>query len=89
MGQEITFLPSGGIVNPDVNFYAKASKDSEIRLFERRENKTLQVMLYNAHELEHSSELALGHIKTQAVRGILTQVRHYFLPSSSYADLSA
>ncbi|KAJ6570128.1 hypothetical protein DFH09DRAFT_1277745 [Mycena vulgaris] len=69
--QKSTRLPSGGSVHPDVNFYA--ARDNNKHLFERRENKTLQVMVHHAHELEEVSESALEAMRMQAIRGIVTQ----------------
>ncbi|KAF7338283.1 hypothetical protein MVEN_02053700 [Mycena venus] len=68
--QESTPLPSAGKVHPDMHFYVKGKTE---RLFERRENKTLEMVVYHAHELEATSENDLESIKTKAIRGILTQ----------------
>ncbi|KAJ6486144.1 hypothetical protein C8R47DRAFT_530295 [Mycena vitilis] len=69
-----TVLPSGDGVNPDICFYGHSAKeDSPKSLFERRENKTLIVNVFHAHDLQASTGKTLQQSKTKAARGIFTQ----------------
>ncbi|KAJ6541846.1 hypothetical protein B0H19DRAFT_326608 [Mycena capillaripes] len=73
--QKSTPIPSGGSVTPDVLFYSHTqdSRSMPANLFERRENKTLEVMFYHAHELNEATGKSLDKITSKPVRGVFTQ----------------
>ncbi|KAJ7688482.1 hypothetical protein B0H17DRAFT_662190 [Mycena rosella] len=62
---------TGGSVTPDVLFYAHSQ--GERRLFERREDKTLEAMIHHAHALDALVDCGLDDIKDQQIHGMFTQ----------------
>ncbi|KAJ7734022.1 hypothetical protein DFH07DRAFT_780449 [Mycena maculata] len=69
--QQPTYVPSSGNVHPDVNFYALKKENKQ--LFEHWENKTLEVMVYHASDLEEISESWLENVTKRAVREMVIQ----------------
>ncbi|KAJ7446799.1 hypothetical protein FB451DRAFT_1291507 [Mycena latifolia] len=68
---QVTTSSGGESVTRDVLFYAISQ--GERRLFERREDRTLEVMVHHAHALDAILDCGLDDITNEDIRGMFTQ----------------